>query len=78
MLRISSLEDEVKKLAKTVVKLEKVEEDNFELGNLVRLKDKNDTRILEVAEITAESLWLRYGKTRCLKRQYNVEKIDFK
>ena len=49
-----------------VAKLEKVEEDTFELGNIVRLKDKNDTRILEVVGITHGSLWLRHGKTRFL------------
>ena len=38
-LRISTLEEEIKKLSKKVAKLEK-EEADFEYGNIVRLKDK--------------------------------------
>ena len=75
-LRISALEEEIKKLSKKVAKLEK-EEDDFERGNIVRLKDKNDNRILEVVRVTPKSLWLRHGDSKqFLKRKYKVKKIE--
>ena len=76
MLRISALEEKVKRFTKKVAKLEGGEDD-FEVGNCVRLKDKNDDRMLEVTRVTSKSLWLRHGdKKPFLKRKYKVEKIE--
>ena len=59
-LRISALEEKVKMLAKKVAKL-KGAEDDFEVGNCIRLKGKNDDRMLEVTRVTFKSLRLRHG-----------------
>ena len=80
-LRISNLEEKVKTLTKRVSKLEDKEykedkEDDFAVGNCVKLKNGNDDRVLEVVYVTPKSVWLRHGnKKKFLKRKCNVEKV---
>ena len=72
---IHILEEKVEMLSKKVRELEKAQ-DEFEVGNCVRLKDANDKRALEVTRVTPASLWLRHGSGKpFLKRKYNVEKV---
>ena len=52
-LRIAALEKTVKRLTIKIAELEG-EEDDFKVGNCVRLKDQNDVRILEVTRVTAK------------------------
>ena len=74
-MRIRILEEKVKVLSKKVRELEKAQ-DEFEVGNCVRLKDANDKRVLEVTCVTRASLWLRHGSGKpFIKRKYNVEKV---
>ena len=80
-LRIRKLEEKVKTLTKRVSKLEDKEykedkEDDFVVGNCVKLKNGNDDRVLEVVYVAPESVWLRHvNKKKFLKRKYNVEKV---
>ena len=75
-LRISALEEKVKNLTKKVSKLEGGEDD-FEVRNCVRLRDKNDDRMLEVTRVTSKSFWIGHGdKNPFLKREYKVKKIE--
>ena len=64
-LRISNLEVEVKTLTKRISKLEeKDKEDDFAVGDCVKLKHGNDDRVLEVVYVTPKSVWLRHGNKR--------------
>ena len=73
---ISALEEKVKRLTKKVATLEGGEDD-FEVVNCVRLKDKSDDRMLKVTRVTSKILWLRHGdKNPFLKPKYKVEKIE--
>ena len=76
-LRISNLEEKVKTLTKRISKLEeKDKEDDFAVGNCVKLKNGNDDRVLEVVYVTPKSVWLRHGnKKKFLRRKCNVEKV---
>lgn len=74
-MRIHILEEKVNMLSKKVRELE-IAQDEFEVGNCVRVKDANDKRILEVTRVTPVSLWLRHGSGKpFLKRKYNVDKV---
>ena len=75
-LRIAALEKTVKNLTIKLAELEG-EEDDFKVGNCVRLKDQNDVRILEVTRVTAKCVWVRQGNNNAfLKRKDKVEKIE--
>ena len=75
-LRISNLEEKVKTLTKRISKLEeKDKEDDFAVGNCVKVKNGNGN-VLKVVHVTPKSVWLRHGnKKKFLKRKYNVEKV---
>ena len=52
-------------------------EDDFEVRNCLRLKDKNDNKMLEVTGVTSKVLWLRHGdKNLFLKHKYKEGKIE--
>ena len=75
-LRIAELEEIVKNLTIKVAELE-VEEVDFKVGNYVRLRDRNDDRMLEVTRITSKCVWVRHGDNKAfLKRKDKVEKIE--
>ena len=75
-MRISALENEVKRLKDKIEALEKIKSD-FEIGDCVQVRDDKLERELKVTKGTAKCVWVKgydYQKA-FLKRKSNIIKV---